>query len=369
MKTNFDTLGNPGLDKRLAGRITGTFSFPDIGLGPLIRASTDAVGVRDLERDFYLTKGAFDPERVLPPVPAAPVLVLTGRRDRQRGALPEREPERVHPVGGGNPELSALLRVPQGTSWAAAQRVGVTWDRRDNAFNAHSGTLFTSGIEHIDWYSNLVAVVRRRPERVQRDGGARVPVHRHVRRVHSSRQDGPPRGGDSRRVQRADSGDSSTYPDRLFYMGGADSMRGWLQDTFVPQEYADQLQPRQPDAVSVSAQRPLPERMPTAVPIGDVGCAAATSWSNPRLELRFPFRSRSSRCIFGDAGNLWLDPLDPFRNPATSRPPSCCARTWGSGCGCRRPVGPLVFDYGSSVNVTRKSYEDLGAFHFAIGLF
>jgi hypothetical protein len=26
-----------------------------------------------------------------------------------------------------------------------------------------------------------------------------------------------------------------------------------------------------------------------------------------------------------------------------------------------------VFDYG--FNVTRKSYEDLGAFHFAIGLF
>jgi hypothetical protein len=30
-------------------------------------------------------------------------------------------------------------------------------------------------------------------------------------------------------------------------------------------------------------------------------------------------------------------------------------------------VGPLVFDYG--INVTRLSYEDFGAFHFAIGLF
>ena len=27
-----------------------------------------------------------------------------------------------------------------------------------------------------------------------------------------------------------------TYPDRLFFMGGFDSMRGWLQDTFMPQE-------------------------------------------------------------------------------------------------------------------------------------
>jgi outer membrane protein assembly factor BamA len=39
----------------------------------------------------------------------------------------------------------------------------------------------------------------------------------------------------------------------------------------------------------------------------------------------------------------------------------------GLGLRVQTPVGPLVFDYG--FNVTRKSYEDVGAFHFAIGLF
>ena len=32
-----------------------------------------------------------------------------------------------------------------------------------------------------------------------------------------------------------------TYPDRLFFMGGFDSMRGWLQDTFMPQELANEI--------------------------------------------------------------------------------------------------------------------------------
>ena len=39
----------------------------------------------------------------------------------------------------------------------------------------------------------------------------------------------------------------------------------------------------------------------------------------------------------------------------------------GVGMRVLTPVGPLVFDYG--INVTKRSYEDFGAFHFAIGLF
>jgi len=40
----------------------------------------------------------------------------------------------------------------------------------------------------------------------------------------------------------------------------------------------------------------------------------------------------------------------------------------GTGLRVQTPVGPLAVDYG--VNVTRdSSYEDFGAFNFAIGLF
>ena len=33
---------------------------------------------------------------------------------------------------------------------------------------------------------------------------------------------------------------SRTYPDRLFFLGGADSIRGFSQDSVVPQDIADQ---------------------------------------------------------------------------------------------------------------------------------
>ena len=380
VKANFDTLGNPGLAKRLAGRLTGTFTFPDIGLGPLIRASTDAVGVRDLERDFYLTKGAV-------------ILNLYYRpfRQLQFSISPDVE---LNDVGlfqnlslndyiqsqGGNPELSALLRVPQGTSYALAQRFSVTWDRRDNAFNARSGTLFTSGVEHIDWYSiaspscavdpSVCNATEGHAFRFTETFAGYIPISKTVRIA------GEIRFG----VNVQTSGDSSTYPDRLFFMGGADSMRGWLQDTFVPQEYADQLQ-LAANQTQLSVRR-LNRRTawgalqgvqtPSPFTIADVGLRGGNMMVNPRLELRFPIREPLESVIFGDAGNLWLDPLDPFRNP------SDFTLDYAAGTGLRlqTPIGPIAIDYGinlsrlfSSYANPRRTYEDFGAFDFSIGLF
>jgi len=82
---------------------------------------------------------------------------------------------------------------------------------------------------------------------------------------------------------------------------------------------------------------------------------------NPRAELRFPVRLPIEASLFGDLGNVWVDPTYVFNHPFTLR------ADVGAGVRVDTPVGPLVFDYG--INVTRKSYEDFGAFHFAIGLF
>ena len=50
--------------------------------------------------------------------------------------------------------------------------------------------------------------------------------------------------------------------------------------------------------------------------------------------------------------------------------------SFGSGVRIQTPIGPVVFDYGINLSrlVTgsgdpRRTYEDFGAFHFAIGLF
>ena len=83
---------------------------------------------------------------------------------------------------------------------------------------------------------------------------------------------------------------------------------------------------------------------------------------NPRFELRFPIRAAVDAALFADFGNLYLDPAVHLRAPASRSAP-----TSAPGSASQTPVGPLVFDYG--INVTRRPYEDFGAFHFAIGLF
>jgi outer membrane protein insertion porin family len=380
VKTNFDTLGNPGLNKRLAGRLTGTFTFPDIGLGPLIRASTDAIGVRDLERDFYLTKGAVILNLYYRPFRQLQISISPDVEINDVGLFQNVSLNQYIQSVGGNPELSALLRVPQGTSYALAQRLAVTWDRRDNAFDAHSGTLFTSGVEHIDWTSisspscavdpSVCNATEGHSFRFTETFAGYIPITKTVRLA------GEFRFG----VNVQTTPDSSTYPDRLFFLGGSDTMRGWLQDTFVPQEYADQLQlAASPTRVSIhNLGRRTPfgalQGVQTSTPfsIADVGLRGGNLMVNPRLELRIPIKEPLETVIFGDAGNLWLDPLDPIKHPSDIT----LAYSAGTGLRLQTPIGPIAIDYGinlsrlfSSASNPRRSYEEFGAFDFSIGLF
>src|SRR5207302_10553151 len=83
---------------------------------------------------------------------------------------------------------------------------------------------------------------------------------------------------------------SETYPDRLFFLGGVDAMRGFTIDTFVPADLADQ----------VRAGKVKVEQLPLR---------GGNFMLNPRLELRFPLRPPFDTVIFADIGNLWTDPL------------------------------------------------------------
>ena len=134
---------------------------------------------------------------------------------------------------------------------------------------------------------------------------------------------------------------SQTYPDRLFFLGGVDSMRGFLQDALVPQDVADKiLGPQQLDIQNV------------AIRGGDV-------FLNPRFELRIPFGGIWEGGVFLDTGNVWVEPKN--FNPTVLR--------YAAGAGLRvgTPIGPIAFDYG--VNLIKRPWEDRGNFHFSIGLF
>jgi outer membrane protein assembly factor BamA len=139
-----------------------------------------------------------------------------------------------------------------------------------------------------------------------------------------------------------------TYPDRLFFMGGFDSMRGWLQDTFMPQEYVDQINANHSLCQQSSTNCLIPIR-------------GGNLMVNPRFELRFPVISPLDAAVFADFGNLYLDPSYIFEHALSMR------ADVGAGLRVETPVGPIVLDYG--INVHPLPFEDFGAFHFAIGLF
>jgi outer membrane protein assembly factor BamA len=147
---------------------------------------------------------------------------------------------------------------------------------------------------------------------------------------------------------------SRTYPDRLFFMGGVDTLRGYPQFSLVPQDQAERvLDPN--DEISID----------------EIVLRGGDIFINPRAELRIPLSGSIQTALFVDAGNLWAD-RNEF-NPFVLR------YTAGTGLRIQTPVGPLVFDYGFNIErlvdafvderENERDWEDIGAFHFSIGLF
>jgi outer membrane protein insertion porin family len=369
---------------RLARRITASAVFPDIGLGPLVRAQTDAVYVRDLERDFTLDKVSGSATLIYRPGRELQVALGQSVEDNdvrlfQFNSLSEYLAcEQSTTNTSFNPALASLLRVPDGESLAVAQRLSVAWDRRDNAFNAHRGTYVFLGGELVNSFpegqavkANVtdvtslcsnpnVAGLTDAPQakahfvRLTQTFAGYLPIFRNVSFAAELRL------GENVKTAACEYTGSGvgnapycTYPDRLFFMGGVDSMRGWLQDTFMPQEYANDIAA---SANSKTGSLCVQSSTNCLIPL-----RGGNLMINPRFELRFPVRQPLNAALFADFGNLYLDPSYIFENRFSLR------ADVGAGVRIDTPVGPLVFDYG--INVTRRPYEDFGAFHFAIGLF
>jgi outer membrane protein insertion porin family len=412
VRQTYDT-ALPSFGDRIATRSTASFAFPDVGLGPLVRGSVDGVLVRDLERDFALTKGAaifnlyYRPIRqvqlsISPDFEVNDALIFNSETVNQY--LEEQQ-------GASDiADLARLLRVPTGSSGAAAQRFLVTWDRRDNTFNAHKGTYIAAGVEHVDWhdltafnplaqcstvsrptYQQLVygqqgwlpsggnsplagktlLLVGGQPTcdpvqghflRFTETFSAYVPVTKKITLAAELRL-----GTNVQLVGPAFDTESNsasyTYPDRLFFVGGIESMRGYLQDTLVPQDLADRI----------ARDFGKPDSDPTKFTIAQVPLRGGNLMINPRAELRIPLFSPFETVLFFDSGNLWSNAAYIFQS-GHGFPPLRTAV--GTGLRLQTPIGPVVFDYGINLsrlvtgpNDPRRTYEDFGAFHFAIGLF
>jgi outer membrane protein insertion porin family len=319
--------------------------FPEIGLGPLFRLGVEGVDVRDISRDWALEKRAALLTLSYRPTRAFNAL-LGGSLELNEAVLfadlienPDQPPELPD-------DLQRYFRIPSGLTLAVAQRTGVTWDRRDNAFNATRGTLLSVNAEHVNAYP------------LEREGEDGEPAFKSHFMHYTGRVAGYLRLSE-RGVALATSlrwgfnqqlvSGSQTYPDRLFFLGGVDSLRGFTLWSVVPEEFAQELLHPNPDIPD--------EERPT---LESVRLRGGDVMINPRAELRIPLSGIWQSALFLDTGNLWVDTdsvLHEFRLRYSA----------GAGLRIDTPVGPLALDYG--INLIKRPWEDRGAFHFSIGLF
>ncbi|HEX6272814.1 MAG TPA: POTRA domain-containing protein [Polyangiaceae bacterium] len=373
------------VSERLERRNTAQVEFPDIGLGPLFRLSVEGVDVRDNSRDYGLTKDAalvtlhFRPGSGL-------WFQLGGSLERNDAAIfGAEEKGALEDYIVDNPSQANTFRVPEGVTRVIAERFGVTWDRRDNPLEATRGTVVSLDVEHVNALPIEEDAIK--PGEIQ-------PCEEAFRATKSDFFRFQGRFGGYLRLskrglalalsyragviaqtlpdKRNAAGDlvqcSRTYPDRLFFLGGVDTVRGFAQDSMVPEDVAQQLLD---DAEAYHVSSVPVQSAGDGLDINSVVIRGGDAYVNPRAELRIPLTDSVQTALFVDAGNLWTDPskVQPFDLRYAT----------GSGLRVATPIGPLVFDYGFNVDRVldrvvpnrrrQRTWESLGAFHFSIGVF
>ncbi len=340
--------------ERLERRNTLTWAFPEIGLGPLFRFEVELLDLLDNARDFSHTRDAalvrllFRPRRqflfsVGGTIELNDATILGG--------------ERLLDYARENPGQN--IRVPEGRSIAYTQNLNGSWDGRDKPLAATRGAFVGAGIEHV-----TAVPLGEETEGTCNEGSSEVfePVCSELLRLTGRVAGYIPvsdsgvtfamslRGGVIQHLNDI----SRTYPDRLFFMGGVDTLRGYPQFSLVPQDLAEQVLDSDDDLT-----------------IEQVVLRGGDIFINPRVELRIPLGGSIQTAVFLDAGNLWAD--------RSEFDPTVLRYTAGSGLRIETPVGPLVFDYGFNLerlldalgreSEAKREWEDIGAFHFSIGLF
>jgi outer membrane protein insertion porin family len=145
--------------------------------------------------------------------------------------------------------------------------------------------------------------------------------------------------------------DSNTWADRYFYIGSVDTLRGFAEDSLVPEDIYLHWKSTLNDASDASNAL-----------IQNIGGQAMFIL---RTELRIPLPANFFGTLFGEMGNLWREPkqmstmvqFDPLR--INLRPVA------GLGVRYMTPIGPLSFDLG--FNLDKRFYEERLAWYFSIG--
>ena len=339
-----ERIASLSLQDRLERRVTLSLGIPYVPGLRGVRASLDLSHVRDNYRDFGLDQNGivlgftWQPQRRF-------TLSVSGELEQNDVGLFV-DAESIQDYLASNPDdfqAQRVLRVPQGESAITSVRVSATVDLRDSAFNPTSGVFASASVE----YAHTLP-----PDRADAYGhfmklsgtvSGYVPITEGWTLALQVR---------AGRIIQLES-QSHTYPNRAFYMGGIDTLRGFLQDQVLPQDLVD--------LIDASARRRFEDPdIDVRVTPNSVVRAADLAYL-ARAELRFPITGDFYGGVFADLGNSWANPdtvqLTRIRVSA------------GLGLRLATPVGPLALDYGFNLTRREDIGEPFGAFHFSIGLF
>ncbi|MFK7986147.1 MAG: POTRA domain-containing protein [Sandaracinaceae bacterium] len=330
---------------RIERRFSLSFVLPHVEGIDNVRTTLDLIHIRDNQRSFGLDNtGAVLSFNWQPEQP----LTFTLSTEAQYNGVQlfgDRDFEDILSDPRTDQQTQRLLRVPEGESFVVSTRLAGSVDQRDSPFVPTEGWFGSTAVE---WARTI-------------DIGTQDPEERFF--SHFLKITGTLNGyvsiGDVVIAGQLRAGgivhlepDSQTYPNRQFFLGGVNSLRGFNQDQLQPQDLAE-LQLERPEL-----------RSQTVLQGGDFFYLV-------RLEVRFPIYGSLQGGIFADVGNHWANPRAiALSGDCTAQPERCFMRpTAGLGVRIATPVGPLALDYG--INLLRREdwNEPVGAFHFSIGVF
>jgi outer membrane protein assembly factor BamA len=148
---------------------------------------------------------------------------------------------------------------------------------------------------------------------------------------------------------------------KLFYLGGSSSLRGFREDSVLPEDQRAEVRRQLLDCRSVVNPMGCPPEL-VAVLVGQAPLSQGGElFTLGKAELRMPAFSSLDLGLFFEAGNLWAD--------RTNFDPTVLRYTAGVGLRYVTPVGPLAFDVGFNLDPDETFNEPPTQFHFSIGVF
>lgn len=295
----------------------------------------DIVGLRDHAPSFDLTKVSVTPALDFK---FADDLSFTLEYELEYIDLtcPFKETGEEVDLGPCGDSPSRWQRYDEGRLPLGSFRPELSWDRRDNPFNPHSGTLlvFRTELAHSFAPSRPVYYLRL-------DGqlSGYLPTSRRTTLALSVR------AGSILHL----TDDSATPSHKLYYLGGRNTVRGFAEENLIPQDQAEACFCSRETADGQCVEQSCVSQ-------------GGNVYLNVKAEFRFPlFTDILSGAVFVDVGNLWVKPAD--MDPFDLRPAA------GVGLRLATPIGPLAIDLGFNLTPDEARGEAPFNVHFNVGVF